>query len=234
MPSPVAELETDLISGEGCSKARAQGWANHPGLALRADLSTNLSQGFSDMSDGITHKQIGKFTIESGVPIPPKSGGRAKIGVAAAIHALAVGDSMLLVGINRSNACTMAERMGYRVITRKTEDGIRMWRIEGEAGIELVAKRVERKVGKTVERKAVAAPPAPVLPPLPAPPPAGSTAPLEPLEAAAICKEAGVNVARFNPLLLEWRERGVTEQRLREALNLGARSTKALDEVFRA
>lgn len=73
----------------------------------------------------------GEFTyvIEKGIPIPPR-GGFKRTGLMDKIQTMEVGDSILVEEKRRANACTAADRLGFKVTTRKEEGGVRMWRIE--------------------------------------------------------------------------------------------------------
>lgn len=76
-------------------------------------------------------REVNGFVIESGIPIPPKAKGKARTGFTGAIEALKVGDSLLISDASkRANACTVAERLGYKVVTRAVDEGVRMWRTE--------------------------------------------------------------------------------------------------------
>jgi hypothetical protein len=66
--------------------------------------------------------------IEKGVPLPPKRKREATYPFAN----MAVGDSFLMPDfiVNATSiACTYARRGGFKVATRKTRDGVRVWRI---------------------------------------------------------------------------------------------------------
>lgn len=78
--------------------------------------------------------------IETGVPIPPPSGGPGgrfdPNSVAGKLRALAVGDSLFIPGIKPANASGFAsgtrKRTGFTFTTRKVTvdgvDGVRIWR----------------------------------------------------------------------------------------------------------
>lgn len=68
--------------------------------------------------------------IDKGIPIPPRTFGRPAVYPFATME---VGDSFLYRG-GMTTGCTAAsvngKRLGRKFVTRKTPDGIRIWRVE--------------------------------------------------------------------------------------------------------
>lgn len=82
------------------------------------------------------------WTVESGIPIPPKrSGGKKtpaekteKTGLSEALKSLAVGQSIHVTSLTRGQvtgvSTTVTRSWGYKFATRATDAGIRVWRVE--------------------------------------------------------------------------------------------------------
>jgi hypothetical protein len=76
------------------------------------------------------------WPIESGIPIPRKKSGEdaKKTGLAEALRSLEVGQSVHIENLNRSSVCgttsSVSRSWGGKFVTRSTETGIRIWRVE--------------------------------------------------------------------------------------------------------
>ena len=75
---------------------------------------------------------VGPMKIETGIPVPPVSARPAKYPLAR----MAIGDSFHVEGDAtvakrvRTSVSHSGQRTGRRYVTRKTDTGIRVWRVE--------------------------------------------------------------------------------------------------------
>ena len=73
----------------------------------------------------------GKLKIEKGIPIPPRTNGVRGKTATSLISEMEVGDSILVDTHNqRTTMIALAHRKGVKVVSRKMNDGYRIWRTE--------------------------------------------------------------------------------------------------------
>jgi hypothetical protein len=74
-----------------------------------------------------------EFTVETGVDVPPRSSRRSKF----PLTEMAVGDSFLVPApvakSVRPNLYATAKRYGIKLVTRISDDGLRVWRVSSDA-----------------------------------------------------------------------------------------------------
>lgn len=76
------------------------------------------------------------WPIENGVPIPPKKSGEyaKKTGLSEALRGLKISQSIHIENLSRNAVCgiisSTSRTWGAKFVTRSTETGIRIWRVE--------------------------------------------------------------------------------------------------------
>lgn len=80
------------------------------------------------MSSPITAREF-TYEVERGIPIPERCA-FLRTGLMEKMQGMQIGDSILVEEKRRQNACTAAERLGFKVTTRKVDGGVRLWRTE--------------------------------------------------------------------------------------------------------
>lgn len=76
------------------------------------------------------------WPIENGIPIPPKKSGetRATNGLSETLQGMKIMQSIHVENLNRTSICgtisSLARSWGKKFVTRSTETGIRIWRVE--------------------------------------------------------------------------------------------------------
>lgn len=73
-----------------------------------------------------------EYKIEKGVPIPPPLRGTPSKhghGLRASMRRMEVNDSMLVTPRDQFGLATHARALGIICVSRKTENGVRIWRV---------------------------------------------------------------------------------------------------------
>lgn len=65
------------------------------------------------------------IVVEKGIPIPP----RGETGISAALRGMEVTDSIELDSRSQSTVYQYAIRAGIKIVTRKKDNRVRVWRI---------------------------------------------------------------------------------------------------------
>lgn len=208
----------DLISER---RTKGNNGAYHLGLALSPECLTT-----SEFHVGKRVKKQGiALTVDKNVPIPCKSS-ILEGGITETLRSMEIGDSFVIGRERRNQVLTTADRLGVAVTTRCiSAEEARVWKIGTAQHQEKLAERRKQSQEQPIPYK---------QPPPPRPERAKpSTGTLEPERAVSLCAAAGIKAGRFNPSLIEWKIRGVTEADLQQAIAAGASSLEDLDRVFK-
>lgn len=74
------------------------------------------------------HGDPSKIKIDNNIPVPKRTGNDK--GITSTMRLLKKGESFLMPqGCSRQNVYISSHRVGIKVIARKTEEGIRIWRV---------------------------------------------------------------------------------------------------------